>query len=235
MTDKRLAVIADIHGNLAALEAVFSAIDHSGCDETWCLGDLVGHPGADALSCVELVAARCEIVLKGNHDAGAVGEAPLSSFAWAPAAVEGIKRVRAELDCHPDGARHRGYLELLEPIAEIPSAGGAIVLVHAGPLSPLWEMIVSDDDYETSHAATAKAPLLLGGHTHRASWAVRRDHAFISSRVHGEDILELCPGEWAYANPGSVGARPALRRARWAILVIAQGIPTAVEWRETPY
>jgi predicted phosphodiesterase len=39
----RCAVLADIHANLAALEAVLDDIEKKGgVDETWCLGDIVG-------------------------------------------------------------------------------------------------------------------------------------------------------------------------------------------------
>jgi len=38
----RLAVIADIHGDLDALRDVLAAIDHASTDEIWCLGDIVG-------------------------------------------------------------------------------------------------------------------------------------------------------------------------------------------------
>ena len=39
----RVAVVSDIHANLAALEAVLAEIDDEAPDELWCLGDLVGY------------------------------------------------------------------------------------------------------------------------------------------------------------------------------------------------
>ncbi|MEX0993417.1 MAG: metallophosphoesterase family protein, partial [Solirubrobacterales bacterium] len=63
----RVAVISDVHGNLPALEAVLAKIDAERVDELWCLGDLVGY-GADPDACTELVTARADICLAGNHD-----------------------------------------------------------------------------------------------------------------------------------------------------------------------
>ena len=63
----RVAVVSDIHANLAALETVLAAIDADAPDELWCLGDLVGY-GPRPSECCEAVAARARICLAGNHD-----------------------------------------------------------------------------------------------------------------------------------------------------------------------
>lgn len=39
----RVALIADVHANLPALQAVWGDIDRRGVDEVICLGDLVGY------------------------------------------------------------------------------------------------------------------------------------------------------------------------------------------------
>lgn len=63
----RTAVIADVHGNLPALEAVLADIDRQACDRIICLGDLVGY-NAQPAECVQLVAARVDVCVAGNHD-----------------------------------------------------------------------------------------------------------------------------------------------------------------------
>ena len=40
----RIALVSDIHGNLAALEAVVADIQHRGVDEIVCLGDNISGP-----------------------------------------------------------------------------------------------------------------------------------------------------------------------------------------------
>ena len=67
----RYAIIADIHGNLEALQAVLADIDAQGVDAIFCLGDVVGY-GPNPCECVRLVQERCGMVLLGNHDQGAL-------------------------------------------------------------------------------------------------------------------------------------------------------------------
>ena len=70
----RLAVIADIHGNLTALNAVLSHLDTSDQpDQIWVLGDLASH-GAQPAECVTVIRERHEAnketfrVIGGNAD-----------------------------------------------------------------------------------------------------------------------------------------------------------------------
>ena len=39
----RVAIISDIHANIAALEAVLDDLKHQDVERTYCLGDLVGY------------------------------------------------------------------------------------------------------------------------------------------------------------------------------------------------
>ena len=64
----RVAVFADIHGNVVALDAVIEAAVGEGIDEYWCLGDLVAH-GPRPLEVIarlrDLASLRC---VRGNTD-----------------------------------------------------------------------------------------------------------------------------------------------------------------------
>ncbi|MDC0343521.1 metallophosphatase family protein [bacterium] len=62
-----LAIISDIHANLAALEAVLADIDARGISEIWCLGDVVGYNG-EPNECISLLSQRGIPSLLGNHD-----------------------------------------------------------------------------------------------------------------------------------------------------------------------
>lgn len=63
----RMAVIADIHANVPALEAVLEVIDTLDVDEILCLGDLVGY-NAEPARAVELVRRHADRIVAGNHD-----------------------------------------------------------------------------------------------------------------------------------------------------------------------
>jgi putative phosphoesterase len=65
--DTRTAVITDIHGNLAALEATLEWIDHEGIAQIYCGGDLVGY-GAYPNEVCELIDQRGIPTIYGNYD-----------------------------------------------------------------------------------------------------------------------------------------------------------------------
>ena len=64
------ALISDVHSNLEALQAVLVDIRDQGCDEIYCLGDIVGY-GPNPSQCIDLV-MQCDVCLLGNHDQGAL-------------------------------------------------------------------------------------------------------------------------------------------------------------------
>jgi hypothetical protein len=63
----RVAILADIHGNLPACEAVLADIARTGADVTVAAGDLALR-GAHPRETVELLFDRCQAVLMGNTD-----------------------------------------------------------------------------------------------------------------------------------------------------------------------
>jgi putative phosphoesterase len=63
--DETLGIIADIHGDYAALEAVLE--DMPDVDTLICCGDIVGY-GPSPSRCVERVREEADIVVAGNHD-----------------------------------------------------------------------------------------------------------------------------------------------------------------------
>src|SRR6188768_1214294 len=92
----RVAVISDIHANLAALEATLSALEDERPDATWCLGGLIG-----------------------NHDLGVLEEIALDEFSFEAAAS--ARWTQGVLD-----ERARDYLAGLSPAAEIPDVGAEL-------------------------------------------------------------------------------------------------------------
>ena len=75
----RIAILSDVHANLAALEVVLKELKELKVDITYCLGDTVGY-GPFPNECINLVREHCAVVLKGNHDSGLVGETSLDDF-----------------------------------------------------------------------------------------------------------------------------------------------------------
>jgi diadenosine tetraphosphatase ApaH/serine/threonine PP2A family protein phosphatase len=80
--DKPVVILADIHGNAAALEAVLMDISQRGHEQLLVLGDLVGY-GPDPGRCVDLIAASGALVIRGNHDQAASTGVPGQGFSRA--------------------------------------------------------------------------------------------------------------------------------------------------------
>ena len=69
----KMLLVADVHANLAALEAVLAdAAAAGGFDRTWMAGDVVGY-GPDPNECVDWVRDADAVAVSGNHDLAAAG------------------------------------------------------------------------------------------------------------------------------------------------------------------
>ena len=147
----RVAVLSDIHANVAALEAVLAAIPS--VDEVWQLGDVVGYgPEPDA------VVARLREIgalgVRGNHDAAALGRLDIETFnvdarqamEWTQATIG--PETREWLGALPERLEREDFL-----------------LVHGSPRDPTWEYITTTP---VARAGMAAMPTTGGlhGHTH---------------------------------------------------------------------
>ena len=74
----KLAIIADIHSNLEALNAVLDQIQMLGIKNIVCAGDIVGY-GANPNECCNLIKKLNIPCTMGNHDINAVN---LQNLDW---------------------------------------------------------------------------------------------------------------------------------------------------------
>ena len=123
----KILLLADIHGNLPALQAVLDTPAAAACAEAWCLGDIVGY-GPFPNECAELVARKMSRVILGNHDVKVLSAKKASRhkeayktfvFAWtrrvlSPATVK--------------------YLASLPGESRLKLAGHRVVLLHGSPV-----------------------------------------------------------------------------------------------------
>ena len=68
---EKIAIISDIHANIVALEAVLEDIKKRNIKKIFCLGDLV-LKGSSPCEVDDIIKEKCEIVIKGNCDDGAI-------------------------------------------------------------------------------------------------------------------------------------------------------------------
>ena len=214
-----VAVISDIHGNLAALEAVLEVVDLEQLDEIWCLGDVTGY-GARPAECLELVRERSVICLAGNHDLVVSGAIGVDAF--SADAAEAAQWSRDRLS---DAERAL--------LAEMPSSGerAGVSIYHGSVRDPIWEYVLTA---EVARACLEAQPsdLALIGHSHIAlSLSLADGDRLDGGKAAGGTEVELTGTQ--LLNPGSVG-QPRDRDPRAAWLVLDLEAKTA-QFRRTVY
>ena len=205
----RVAVISDIHGNLAALEAVLDALD---ADAVWCLGDLVGY-GAKPNECCAAIRERATVCLAGNHDLAVRGTIDLSEFSGDAGIAASWTRAVLDDDS-------RSYLDSLDPTGEAED----VSLYHGSARDPVWEYVLSDEAALTT-IALARHPLALVGHSHVALQVALQDTTLVGGPAPAGTVVELA-GARRLLNPGSVG-QPRDGDPRAAYLVLDLDARTA--------
>jgi diadenosine tetraphosphatase ApaH/serine/threonine PP2A family protein phosphatase len=83
----RVVLIADIHGNLPALEAVLADASRVGFDRLVCLGDIVGY-NAEPGACVDRIEEATDVAVAGNHDRDVASGLPLPGTTSTAQAVQ---------------------------------------------------------------------------------------------------------------------------------------------------
>lgn len=198
----KIAVLADIHANLEALEAVLIDVGKMGVDRIVCLGDIVGY-GVDPVACINRlreVGAECVL---GNHDQAVIDVQQLKTL--NPLAREVILRYQDAL-----GTAEVDYLKSFA-FRRVECGG---VFAHANPLKPEeWNHLFLYDEIVW---CMQRMDWFLGfvGHTH---------HQVIYCKVD-QQIMPLTSAKVAVnrhqclINPGSVGQpRDGDWRAAYAI------------------
>ena len=207
----RYGVLADVHGNLPALEAIVATLRARGAEGWIVAGDIVGY-GAYPNECVAMVDELRAVCVAGNHDLIAVGR-------LSDEGVSAPARISLEWTSHRLSPASRVFLNGLAQTQVV----GGVVITH-GSLNDVR-------DYVTRpwHARAAltrlrreypKAHALVVGHTHRP-WAWSASHGAWRSTRSGVD---LPTGEAVLLNPGAVGqSREVIVRARGMLLDLESG------------
>jgi diadenosine tetraphosphatase ApaH/serine/threonine PP2A family protein phosphatase len=189
----RIAILADVHSNLEAFEAVLSYAEEDGpIERLWCVGDIVGY-GPDPGACIELVRRYPHAAVVGNHDLVAIGK--MGSEDFNPAAAGAARWTAAQLS-----EEGRTYLDELPLVAK----EGDFTLVHGTLRHPEWEYLLSSEQAQ-AHFELQETPYSLVGHSHVPFVAVELPDQ-LPGMVALADGDELELGERRLViNPGGVG------------------------------
>lgn len=219
------AIISDIHGNAEALSAVFAEIDKRGIQRIVCLGDVVGY-GPEPLRCIDMVRARCEWSLLGNHDYSILYE-PTNFNGMA---MESAFWTREQFESEPDESLRKERFEYLSmmPVRRLevpPTCTVPLLAVHGSPRKPVNEYLFEEDVRNAPEKIEASFErferIAVCGHTHYPG-VFTDEMDFYKPAELGEDMTyRFSPGEKAIINVGSVG-QPRDSDPRAAFIVMEQ-------------
>jgi putative phosphoesterase len=185
----RILLVADIHANWPALQAVNEP--HDVC---LCLGDLVDY-GLEPAPCIDWVRQKARFAVRGNHDHGVaqnVTVAGRNGFKWLTGLTRPLTRERVSAD-------DLRFLSRLPVSRTLTLEDTRFLLVHATPRDPLDEFAQPDVEFWARRLVNVDADVICVGHTHQPY------------------VLEV--GDKLVINPGSLGQpRDGDPRASYAVI-----------------
>jgi len=213
LAQMRIAVISDIHGNRAALEAVLDDLATQRADAVYCLGDLVGYaPFPDEV--VNRIRQEGIPTIMGNYDDGVGFERDECGCAYRDSVEQELGQRSLDWTKRHVTAENKTFLRTLHKEIRLDADGRRVLLVHGSPRK-MNEYLFEDRPLSSFQrlAASSAAEVIVFGHTHKP----------YTKTVDG--VLFL--------NVGSVGKpKDGDWRACYAIL---EGAGPSVEFRRVAY
>jgi putative phosphoesterase len=171
----RILVVADIHANWPALQAINEP--HDVC---LFLGDLVDY-ALEPAPCIDWVRRHAHYAVRGNHDHGVAQNVPVfgrNGYKY----LSGVTRILTRERVNPDELRFLASMPITQAVTLDDTR---YFLVHASPRDPLDEYAPGTNEFWARRLEGVEADVVCVGHTH---------HPY---------VLEV--GEKLVINPGSLG------------------------------
>ncbi len=189
----KIAVVADIHGNLEALTAVLADLQQQGAGRIICLGDSVGY-GPDPDAVVSRLRQMHAVSVLGNHEFALMDERARRWLNFQ--AAENNAATEKLLS-----AANKEYCCTLPPFLVVADAH----LVHAYPPDSVFRYLNRQSDTKIADLFAATRPrLFFVGHTHRLM-LVTGQKGLITRRALKEETVALEMDKKYIVNCGSVG------------------------------
>ncbi|MGZ3676481.1 MAG: metallophosphoesterase family protein [Ktedonobacterales bacterium] len=157
----RIAFLADIHGNLVALETVLQEVAKEPIDQMICLGD-VAALGPQPREVVERLRELQCLVILGNTDAW------LLATQGEKTSDSAVLRAITSWCAEQLTANDREYVRSFSPVLELPLDEGRSVLCYHGSPRSFDDVIaaITPDAVVKEMLAGFAASVMIGGHTH---------------------------------------------------------------------
>lgn len=189
----RIAVISDIHANMAALDAVLGDIDSQEISEIICLGDTIGY-GPDPEEVINELRMRNILTIMGNHEYAAINKEYFRCLNPDP-------KKSLELSLPMLSEKSIGFIHSLPPLL----IHGGVRLVHGcPPKSPTAYLFFPSQTKLEKIFNSFPENLCFYGHTHTLN--------FFEEGLPPEKGMDMQPGTYRISpkkryiiNPGSIG------------------------------
>ncbi len=171
----RILLVADIHANWPALQAINEPFD-----ACLFLGDLVDY-GLEPSPCIQWIKDHATHTVRGNHDHGVAQNVKVqgrNGFKYLTAITRPLTQERLSAD-------ERRFLGSMPISRRFLMENSRFLMVHATPRDPLDEYAIADADFWSRRLVDVDANVICVGHTH---------HPY---------VVEV--GDKLVINPGSVG------------------------------
>jgi len=189
MTDKKYAIIGDVHSNWEALSAVLDDARAQKVTGFVCVGDIVGY-NATPSECLEKVRELACLTVRGNHDHYCSNDERLEDF--QPLAASVVDWTRRQLSA--EQTRHLRDLPLVSKI------DGFTVVHSTLDMPEKWGYVFDTLDAD-SHFNYQTTAVCFYGHTHLPV-VFEKQHRVTRSAY---TKLRLAVGKKYFVNVGSVG------------------------------
>lgn len=220
-----LAVIADIHGNLAALEAVLNDVEQLGTDQLICLGDVASGGPQPHETLRRVQELGCPVVL-GNTDMYLIGPSAKAAMVNPSERMRyllAIERWCAEQLTDAD----RAFVRTFQKTVRLELGGLSMLCFHGSPKSYSDLIVATTPDEKLAEFFEERAPLTLGGHTHVQLLRRYQNVTFVNPGSVGRPY-EIAP------TGGDIGGEYKPARAEYALVEVAKGQPS-ITFRRVPY
>ena len=194
----RRAIIADIHADRSALEAVLADIAQQSADQMVFLGDYVGHgPDIDwVMQQIEYFAAQGAVMVRGNHDRTQPTPAGTLNAEARRLVDYTVTRLTA---------RQRLFLEDLPLTAWQDDA----LFSHGSAHDPQdWHSVSDPSAAAQAFAAQPQARVMFCGHSH------------VPALYFQDDTGDVMQRQIPYGHPIDLSAQP-----RWLVVAGSVGLP----------
>jgi len=199
-----IAVLADIHSNLVAFQAVLDAAKKRNISRFIIAGDFVGY-GPRPNEVVDTVKGIDATSIRGNHDRAVVDH----DYSWMnPYAAEAAKWTAKSLR-----NKNVDWLKTLGPSEVFEVEGRRIGLYHGSPEDP--DEYVFDESRAEQLLARSDCDIVICGHTHVPMRVAKKGKVFLNPGAVGQPRDGDPRAAFLELDTGSM--RASLRRVEYSI------------------